>query len=106
MAAIGGIPRSYDDIRDDYTEKARVTGFVAKHLEAEAARHSRDSRENQAFLSAAQMHRRWEHEHLEYAGWMQVAILCNEAGFETGNGSVFDIEMAQKRWLESTAYAA
>ena len=106
MAALGGSPRSYDEIRDDYMERARAAGLVAKTLEKAAAVYWLHSVENQAFVSAASTYRNREHENLEYAGWMQVAILCNQAGFETGNGSVYDIEMAQKRWLDSTARAA
>lgn len=106
MAMLGGNSRSHDEIRDDYQERARLNGFVAKFLEDQASAHKAHFGEHQVLSEAARLFRSREREHLEYAGWMQIAIMCVDARYDVGNSSVFDIEMAQKRWREETAHAA
>jgi len=106
MAAIGGFGKSHVEICNENMEKARLNGFVAKFLEDTAAAHKTHFAEHHVLCEAARLFRGRERERLEYAGWMYVAGLCIEAGYDVGNFSVFDIEMAQKRWCEETAHAA
>jgi hypothetical protein len=106
MSALPSIPKSYDQIRDESMGQAWLAGLVARTLEKAARGYPACSDEYNSLLAAAVRYHQRELEHLEYAGHVQLAILCIEAGFEPLISSVCEIEMAHKRWRAHVAAAA